>query len=95
LGVAAAKFGSNDFAVMDASRNIVAECYADIRHHGEGARDEAKANARLYAGASDLLEASQLADCGCSLHERESGHRIGCWMPALSAAIAKATGATQ
>lgn len=50
------------------------------------------ANARLIAAAPELLEAAEQAECACSVRERNSGHRIGCWMPSLRAAIAKATG---
>lgn len=53
---------------------------------------EVAPNARLIAAAPELLEAAMQADCGCSVAERDSGHRPECWMPALAAAIAKATG---
>jgi len=36
---------------------------------------------------SALLAAAQRVDCACSPRERDSGHRIGCWMPALQEAI--------
>lgn len=60
---------------------------------GDG--DEDAKHARLFAAAPDLLEAAQAADCACSVRERDSGHRTGCWMPALQAAIAKATTPTE
>lgn len=34
---------------------VVAETYADIRRDGEGARDEAIANARLFCAAEEML----------------------------------------
>lgn len=52
----------------------------------------AEANARLIAAAPELLEASRTAQCACSVKERDSGHLVDCWMPALLAAIAKAEG---
>lgn len=39
-----------------------------------------------------LIAAAEDAQCDCSVKERHSGHKVGCWMPALSAAIAKAKG---
>jgi enterochelin esterase-like enzyme len=53
--------------------------------------DEGIANARLIAAAPELLEAAKEAQCSCTLRERASGHLVECWMPALVAAIAKAT----
>ena len=49
-----------------------------------------EANARLIAAAPDLLRAAKDAQCACPLGERDLGHRVDCWMPALSSAIAKA-----
>lgn len=42
----------------------------------------------------DLLEACKLAIqyCACSIADRDSGHRIGCFVPDVTAAIAKAEG---
>jgi hypothetical protein len=54
------KTASNgDCAVIkfDEKQCIVAECYAAIRYHDEDSRDEALANARLYAAAPDMLAA--------------------------------------
>ncbi len=76
--------GAGDFAVMDVNRNIVAEFYADIRHGREQARDEAKANATLFAGAGDLLAALMAL--------QKAG---GIWpdlQQQVDSAIAKATG---
>lgn len=39
-----------------------------------------------------LLEAAMQAECSCSLKERDSGHRLECWMPNLKAAIAATVG---
>lgn len=38
----------------------------------------------------ELLAAAEQAQCGCTVRERASGHLTECWMPDLSAAIAKA-----
>lgn len=43
------------------------------------------------AGLIRVLDAAQLAQCGCSILERDSGHRVGCWMPALAEAREGAT----
>jgi hypothetical protein len=54
-----AKF-TNDVAILiRGTKDIIAECYEDIRHHNELAKDEALANAFLIAAAPDLLEASE------------------------------------
>lgn len=45
------------------------------------------------AAVAELIEAAGQAECGCSLRERESGHRVGCWMPDLTAALAHVDGA--
>ena len=39
---------------------LIAECYAEIRIAGEGARGEALANATLFAASHDMLAALQL-----------------------------------
>lgn len=56
-----------EVGILDDHRHIVAECWADIRHEGEQALDEAMANAILFAAAPELLKAMQtsveLADC--------------------------------
>jgi hypothetical protein len=57
-----------------------------------GMGTDGEANAHLIAAAPDLLEAAQQAQCGCSIAGRDSGHLVGCWMLALSEAIAKAEG---
>lgn len=53
---------------------------------------ERRANARLIRAAPDLLAAIQSAQCDCSVPERDSGHKVGCWKPDADAAIAAATG---
>lgn len=57
-----------------------------------GNQAEVEANARLIAAASELLEAAKWAQCDCTPRQRDSGHLVGCWMPDLLAAIAKAEG---
>jgi len=52
-------------------------------------------NDPLTVSASDLLDAAEQAQCDCSPKERESGHKVGCWFPALQYAIAKAKGQRQ
>lgn len=48
-------------------------------------------------GIDDLryvAEAAKHANCDCSIAQRESGHMIGCWFPALEAALARIEAAT-
>lgn len=47
---------SGDNGIIADGTGVFIECFAEIRHAGEGARDEALANARLVAAAPDLLE---------------------------------------
>jgi hypothetical protein len=37
-----------------------------------------------------LLEVAKQAQCRCRVSERDSGHVVGCWMPALLEAIERA-----
>lgn len=41
------------------------------------------------AAVAELIEAASNIQCDCSLRERDSGHRIGCDMPYLRAALAR------
>jgi len=45
-----------EVGILDDHRNVVAECWADIRHQGERALDEAMANAVLYAHAPEMVK---------------------------------------
>lgn len=56
--------------------------------------DPPDADARLIAAAPDLYEAALKVQCYCCISERESGHKVDCWMPELEAAIQKALGAS-
>lgn len=47
----------------------------------------------LIAAAPSMLAALKSAQCDCSVRERDSGHKVGCWMPDAIDVIAKATGA--
>ncbi|MBB5663219.1 putative secreted protein [Rhizobium leguminosarum] len=49
--------GNGDCGISAEGTGVFAEAFAEIRHSGENARDEAKANARLIAAAPDLLDA--------------------------------------
>lgn len=59
---------------------------------GPIARGTPEGNARLFAVAGELLETAKDAQCACTVRERDSGHLVGCWMPALTAVIDKAEG---
>lgn len=52
----------------------------------------AEANACLIAAAPDLLAAARHAQCECTDKQRDRGHVVGCWFPALQVAIDKADG---
>jgi len=45
-----------EVGILDDQRNVVAECWADIRFEGEQALDEAMANAVLFAHASRMVD---------------------------------------
>lgn len=38
---------------------------------------------------SELIDAIQKVDCACSVAERDSGHKIGCFMPEVQPVIDK------
>ncbi|KKX25331.1 hypothetical protein [Rhizobium sp. LC145] len=48
---------TGDNGIMADGTGVFVEAFAEIRHSGENARDEALANARLIAAAPDLLQA--------------------------------------
>lgn len=75
--------------IDDADGNAVAENVALDEFH---LRNGGEADRLLCEAAADLLEAAEQADLACTVRERASGHRTGCWMPDLSAAIARARG---
>ena len=37
---------------------------------------------------AELIEAAGDAQCDCTVRERDSGHKLECWMPRLRAALA-------
>ena len=49
---------------------------------------------RLFAAAPELLDCMEEAvtNCGCSLREKDSGHKVGCFAPRALEAISKAKG---
>ena len=47
---------NGDCGISAPGTGVFAEMYVDIRRAGEGAKDEALANARLYAASPELLE---------------------------------------
>lgn len=49
-----------EVGILDEQRHVVAECWADIRHHGEQALDEAMANAVLFAHAGEMAKALRM-----------------------------------
>ena len=58
------------------------ECISGLKASLEGCEHKAKLKA--------VVEAAKHAQCSCSVSERESGHRVECWMPMLLAALAAA-----
>lgn len=53
-----------EVGILDEQRNLIAECWADIRRKGEQSLDEAMANAVLFAHAPELVKVLQaLVDC--------------------------------
>ncbi len=90
LQVARAKNGGGDYAVMDANKNIVAECYEDIRELGECAREEALANATLFAASHEMLELLQTWTGDGALQTFEDRERF---RKVARAVMDKATGA--
>ena len=79
------------FGIYAPGRGCIAERWYDTEQPSPY-RYEIGANARLIAAAPELLEACESAQCECSPRERMSGHRVGCWFPAMREVIAKARG---
>jgi hypothetical protein len=75
--------------------NVVAECFADMRHAGEFNLAEVAANARLIAAAPDMLAAlidldARLRECG-ALHTAEDAYD-SFYRGIVEEAIRRATG---
>lgn len=49
-----------------------------------------EANATAITALPDLLKVCQVAQCDCTARERDSGHKSGCWFPAMQTALEKA-----
>lgn len=63
-----------------------------IAENSAGWATEADAKARIDAAERRLAAveaAARNAQCSCSLDECASGHRVDCWMPELTAALAE------
>lgn len=77
--------GSNNGLIADMCRD---KC------EDEAQTNECDCNAALLAHSAnvieELVEAANHANCSCSPKERDSGHKSGCWMPILEAALARA-----
>jgi hypothetical protein len=83
------KFG-NWTASTECDQYCVADT-ADFFINSDRCDDDDEANSRLLAAAPDLYRALKEAiqSCPCSLKERDSGHRVDCFVPGALAAIAK------
>ena len=82
-----------DYCVRTQDNDIVAEFFEDIRKRAECARDEAKANATLFAGAGDMLAALEavLADTRNPENDSNVSSNVGMQ---VRAAILKSKGET-
>ena len=72
LGIIAPGQIDADVQAEDLGGLLIAECYADIRRPGEGAREEALANARLFVLAGRMAAMLELLfdrDCRIYAHE--------------------------
>lgn len=71
-----------------------AQWRVNMTHGSIAGVDQVAADAlALAALLREGAQAAEGAQCPCSLRERESGHRVGCWMPDLVDWLAKARGA--
>jgi hypothetical protein len=80
---------NGDCGISAEGTGVFIEAFAEIRHSGENAQEEAKANARLIAASPDLLDALRLVwdKVLTEYHSPESYVR-----QIVEAAIAKAEG---
>jgi hypothetical protein len=92
---------NGDCAILkfEGKQCIVAECYAAIRNHDEDSREEALANAHLYAAAPDMLGALKASETQLAMSPElqvngKDGFRkpVGLILDAVRAAIARAEG---
>lgn len=67
---------------------VFIECYADIRHPYEFAREEARANAKLVCAAKRLLDAAKLAIATAAADEQDE------WFAELKRIVAEIEGST-
>ena len=56
------------------------------------AAEDAMKNGEVPEKYARLVEAANNAQCECSVAERDSGHKVGCWMPQLQSALAAVEG---
>ena len=78
--------GSGDIGITALNvRNVIAECFADMREAGEFAIAEVQANAALIAAAPDMYEALKMAQLWLDIDGRYD-------MRIINAAINKAEG---
>lgn len=56
------------------------------------AAEDALKNGEVPEKYEELIRAADDAQCDCSVSQRDSGHKIGCWMPRLQSALAAVEG---
>lgn len=80
--------------IRDSEKRMLTTVYAPEYTHHPVTAGEAEANARLIAAAPELLDAltDAVANCGCSLDQRESGHHVDCFAPRALEVIRKTRG---
>jgi hypothetical protein len=97
-GIRKSKNGSGDVGISAPNvKNVIAECFAAMRHHDEKATDEATANAQLMAASPDLLEVAKQAEKELlwAADQFEGGEVLRLAAQNVRAAIAKAKGESQ
>ncbi len=90
------KLSALPWVVAKGGRSVNAGPFAKIRMEPGRPIEEIRANMNLIASSPELLRQLKKAvkDCPCSLSERLSGHRIGCFVPDALEVIAAAEGRT-
>jgi hypothetical protein len=80
---------TKDEVIMDLREQVVEamKSYENAKAQAQRYCDKLRAAESRAALYEKVVEAAETAQCDCSISQRDSGHAVGCWMPALTEAL--------